>query len=184
MSHLSTRLVAFGAIVLAAVSAGGALAQNAAKTDAAVDRSGDGVSRYCSNVAPIAGEARIAWETKRLTELDGQIRQRISELDAKEAEARDWVTKRETMMNAASQDVVSIYGKMDPEAASAQLAGMDESIAAAILAKLKPNAASAILNEMDAAKAGKLTAIMSGAAAPILPAATPAAAAAAPEKKS
>lgn len=182
MSHFANRFVALGAIALAAVFAGGAHAQNDTKPKAAVESSGDGVSRYCANVAPLAAEARIAWQTKRLTELDGQIRQRISELEAKQAEAQDWVTKRETMMKAASEDVVAIYAKMDPEAASAQLATMDESVAAAVLAKLKPNVASAILNEMEAAKAGKLTGIMSGAASATLPA-TPQAAAV-PEKKS
>lgn len=184
MPPFANRFVALGAIVLAAVSAGGAAAQNDAKPKAAVEKSGDDISRYCDNVAPVAAEARVAWQMKRLTELDGQIRQRISELDAKAAEARDWVTKRESMLNAASEDVVSIYSKMDPEAASGQLATMDDSVAAAVLAKLKPNAASAILNEMDATKAGKLTGIMSGAVSPTIPAGSPAAAASAPEKKS
>ena len=183
MSHFANRFVALGTIALAAVFAGGAHAQSDAKPKAAVEASGDGVSRYCSNVAPLAAEARIAWQTKRLTELDGQIRDRIAELEAKQADAQDWVTKRDAMMKAASEDVVAIYAKMDPEAASAQLATMDESVAAAVLAKLKPTAASAILNEMEAAKAGKLTGIMTGAASATLPA-TPPAAATPPEKKS
>jgi flagellar motility protein MotE (MotC chaperone) len=189
----ATRFAALGVFAMAAIYAGGGLAQTDAKpkpAPGAADKSGDGVARYCENVAPLAAEARIAWQTKRLTELDNQIRQRIAELDAKEAEARDWVTKRQTMMNAASEDVVAIYAKMDPEAASSQLAAMDEAVAAAVLAKLKPNVASTILNEMDAAKAGKLTSIMSAAIAQTPPAATPASTSAPPaapavaEKKS
>jgi flagellar motility protein MotE (MotC chaperone) len=169
MSTAFNRFVAIGAFVLAAALAGHALAQNDAKQKSnagAPDKSADGgVARYCANVAPLAAEARIAWQTRRLTELEEQIKQRIAELDKKEAEARDWVTKRETMLSSASQGVVAIYSKMEPEAAAAQLASMDDATAAAILSKLTTHAASAILNEMEAAKAGRLTGIMSGAAA-------------------
>lgn len=169
MSTAATRFVAIGAFLLAAAYASYGLAQNDAKQKsnaAAPDKSADGgVARYCANVAPVAAEARIAWQTRRLTELEAQIKQRIAELEKKEAEAREWVTKRETLMNSASDDVVAIYGKMEPEAAAAQLASMDEAMAVAILGKLSTHAASAILNEMEATKAGRLTGVMSGAAA-------------------
>ena len=145
------RLVAIGAFALAAAFAGQASAQNDAKpkpAPAATDKSADsGVARYCANIGPLAAEARIA------------------ELDKKETEAREWVAKREAVMNAASDDVVAIFGKMQPEAAATQLAAMDEPMAAAILGKLSPRAASAILDEMDAATAGKLTRLLSGVAA-------------------
>ena len=75
------------------------------------------------------------------------------------------VGMRETLMKAASDDVVAIFGKMQIEAAAAQLAAMDAPMAAAILGKLSPRAASAILGEMDAVTAGKLTSLLSGAAA-------------------
>ncbi len=176
MSPAANRFVAIGAFILAAACASYGLAQNDAKQKTSAggpDKSADGgVARYCANVAPVAAEARIAWETKRLTELEEQIKQRIAELDKKEAEAREWVTKRETLMNAASDGVVAIYSKMEPEAAAQQLASMDDAMAVAILAKLNTHAASAILNEMEATKAGRLTGVMSGAPAP------------APEKKS
>ncbi|MGD0564870.1 MAG: hypothetical protein ABSA66_17500 [Roseiarcus sp.] len=169
MSTAANRFVAIGALILAAALASHALAQNDAKQKSsagAAEKSADGgVARYCANVAPLAAEARIAWQTRRLTELEGQIRERIAELEKKEAEAREWVTKRETLMNLASEDVVAIYGKMEPEAAAAQLASMDDATAVAILSKLSTHAASAILNEMEAAKASKLTGVMSGAAA-------------------
>lgn len=134
------------------------------ETESGKATASDGVGRYCANIAPVAVEARIAWEVKRLNELDAQIQRRIAELDAKEAEARDWVGKREDMLKRASDDIVAIYSKMQPEAASSQLIAMDDSSAAAILDKLNPRAASAILNEMDAARAAKLTDLISGAA--------------------
>ena len=122
---------------------------------------GDAVGRYCSNIAPVAIESRIAWQIKRLNELDALVKQRIAELDAKEAEARDWVSKREDMLKQAGDDVVAIYAKMRPEAASSQLNAMDDVSAAAILSKLNPRAASAILNEMEATRAAKLTDLIS-----------------------
>jgi len=131
---------------------------NASKPEA---ETGDAVGRYCSNIAPTAIESRIAWQMKRLNELDALVKQRIAELDAKEAEARSWVNKREEMLNKANDDVVAIYAKMQPEAAASQLNAMDDASAAAILSKLNPRAASAILNEMEAGRAAKLTDLIS-----------------------
>jgi flagellar motility protein MotE (MotC chaperone) len=169
MSFSANRLVAIGAFVVAAAGAGHALAQNDAKQKpvaGATEKSADGgVARYCANVAPAAAEARIAWQEKRLLELDGQLKQRIADLEKKEAEAREWVSKREALLNTASDGVAAIYGKMEPEAAAAQLATMDDATAVSILSKLNARAASAVLDEMDADKAGKLTALLSGAAA-------------------
>jgi flagellar motility protein MotE (MotC chaperone) len=136
---------------------------------------GESAGRFCSNIAPTAVEARIAWQMKRLNELDEQIKRRIAELNVKEAEARAWVTKREDMLNKASDDIVAIYAKMQPEAASAQLSAMDDGGAAGILSKLNARVASAILDEMDSARAARLTDLISGAAKSANAAAAPAA---------
>jgi flagellar motility protein MotE (MotC chaperone) len=122
---------------------------------------GDGVQQYCSNVASIAADARIAWQTKRLNELDAQIKQKITELEAQETESKQWIDKRTEMMKKADDGVIAIYAKMRPEAAAAQMAIMEEATAAALLAKLNPRVASSILNEMEAGKAAKLTDIIS-----------------------
>jgi flagellar motility protein MotE (MotC chaperone) len=119
--------------------------------------------RYCANVTPSIAEARIAWQMKRLTELDAQVKQRIGELEKAEASAREWVAKRDDLMKAAGDDLVAIYGKMEPENAARQLGAMDDRMAAAILGKLKPNAAGAILGEMEAEKASRLSSLLSGA---------------------
>jgi flagellar motility protein MotE (MotC chaperone) len=73
------------------------------------------------------------------------------------------VAKRDAMIKAASDDLVAIYSKMQPESAAVQLSAMDDQTAAAILAKLKPSAAGAILDEMEAERASKLAPILSGA---------------------
>jgi flagellar motility protein MotE (MotC chaperone) len=166
-----SRHAVVGAIVLVGLLAGSAVAQNDGKPKPVAPPQPDknvenGVSRYCANVAPIAAEARIAWETRRLNELDAQIKERVAELEKTEAETRDWVSKRDALLNAASDDVVAIYGKMDPEAAAAQIAAMDEPIAVSILHKLKVGAASAILDQMDAARAARLTSLILAATPP------------------
>ena len=127
---------------------------------------GDGVRQYCANIANIAADARIAWQMKRLGELEAQLKQTISELEAKEAESKEWVAKREEFLKKAEDSVVAVYAKMEPDAAAAQLIVMDEATAAALLSKLNPRVSSAILDEMDAGKAAKLTDLMSGVASP------------------
>ena len=107
-------------------------------------------------------EARIAWETKQLGDLDAQVKQRLADLEKAEAAIQDWVAKRDAMLKSASDDLVAIYAKMTPEAAATQIAGMDDQMAAAILGKLKAGAAGAILNEMEADRASKLAVVLSG----------------------
>jgi flagellar motility protein MotE (MotC chaperone) len=126
--------------------------------------SGDGAQQFCANIANLAADARIAWQMKRLGELDAQMKQRIAELEAKEAESKDWISRREAFLKKAADDVVAIYAKMRPDAAAAQMVVMDETTAAALLTKLNPRVSSAILNEMEAGKAAKLTDMMSGGA--------------------
>jgi flagellar motility protein MotE (MotC chaperone) len=132
---------------------------------AAVDKPPDvEASRFCANAAPSIAEARIAWETRQLSELDAQVKQRLADLEKAEASVKEWVAKRDASLKAASDELVAIYAKMQPEAAATQIAAMDDQMAAAILSKLKAGAAGAILNEMEADRASKLAVVLSGAA--------------------
>ncbi|MBV8103582.1 MAG: MotE family protein [Hyphomicrobiales bacterium] len=138
--------------------------QDAQKPKPVADKPGDTeASRYCANVAPSIVEARIAWQTKRLSELDAQVKQRISDLEKAEATAREWIAKREELMKAASDALVAIYAKMQPENAARQISTMDDRMAAAILGKLKPTVAGAILDEMEAERASRLAGMIAGA---------------------
>lgn len=121
------------------------------------------IARYCAALGPSIVEARAAYQLRRLVDLEAQTRQQVEKLEAKEQEAREWVTKREQMMKAASDDVIGIYSKMPSESAAAKLAEMDERMAASVLARLKPAAAAAILAEMQTEKAAKLSALIAGA---------------------
>ena len=122
-------------------------------------------SRFCVTVAPSVAEARIAWQTKRLAELDAQVKQRLADLEKAEAAMQEWVAKRDALLKAASDDLVAIYARMQPENAAVQLSAMDDQMAAAILGKLKPAAAGAILDEMEAERASKLASFLSGVSA-------------------
>jgi len=136
----------------------------AVEKSVAADRSAEpDAVRFCAAAAPSIAEARIAWQMKRLGELDAEVKQRLADLEKAEASVQEWVAKREALLKAASDDVVAIYAKMQPENAATQISAMDDQTAAAILAKLKPSAAGAILDEMEAERASKLAALLSGA---------------------
>jgi flagellar motility protein MotE (MotC chaperone) len=151
-------------IAALALTGAGALAQDGPKPKGPPATGVDAdVTRYCVNLAPTAAEARVAYQTRKLNELEAKIRQQLDALDAKEARAREWVGRREALMKSASEDIVAIYGKMSADAAAAQITNMDDAVAAAVLTKLNPRAASAILGEMEAERAAKLASLMAGA---------------------
>jgi flagellar motility protein MotE (MotC chaperone) len=170
MIMTSRRPFAVLALALALACHGDALAQDGVKPKPPApspDKAAESeIARYCGNLAPLAVEARIAYQTKRLLELDAQVKQRISELEKQESEAHEWVNKREALMKSASDDVVAIYAKMPAEPAASEIAAMEDPIAASILMKLAPKTASAILAEMEAEKAAALTNLMAGPADP------------------
>ena len=122
------------------------------------------VRRYCTNIAVAASDARFAYETGKLGELETRIKTRIAELDAKAAELRGWIERRETIEKKASEKLVGIYSKMRPETAATQIAMLDDDMAAAVLAQLTPRQASAIFNEIVPERAGKLAGMIAGVA--------------------
>lgn len=120
------------------------------------------VLQFCASTASAAVDARVAWEASRLTELEAKLRQRIAEFEAKRAEYEDWLRKRDEAMKQVTEDVVSIYSRMRPDAAAAQLSVMDDVMAASLLAKLNSRVASAILAEMDPGRAARIANAMVG----------------------
>jgi flagellar motility protein MotE (MotC chaperone) len=161
-SRTAVRIFLGGTLAFCSLAASPAAALDEAKPKAAPDPGVDAnaVTHYCADLAPAAQQAQVAWQLKRLEELDKQLKQRIGDLEKSEAAAKDWVARRDAMLKAASDGVVAIYAKMDPEAAAVQLGAADETLAAAILVKLKPGAASVILNAMDPAQAARLTSVI------------------------
>ena len=124
---------------------------------------------YCSNIADAAADARLAWQKKILADLEQDIAKRMELLEAKTVEYQKWLARRDEFSKKAQENVVTIYSRMKPEAAAAQLVAMDEETAAAVLTKLDPRNASAILSEMEATQAARLTATIGSAANVNLP---------------
>lgn len=117
---------------------------------------------YCKNIAEAASDARIKWQTWKLISLEASLRDRIEELQRKEREFEKWVERREDLLNEVEDQVVSIIGRMRPEAAAAQLQTTDEEAAVGVLLKLKARVASSILDEMEPSRAAQLTQSMMG----------------------
>ena len=116
--------------------------------------------RYCDNIAAIAAEARFAWQTRKLNELQGQVSSRIAELEKKQAELEASLARRDDAMRKAQATLISVYSKMDPEAAAGQLALLEDGLAAAVLVQLTPKQSSLILNEIKPERASQLVAAM------------------------
>lgn len=124
-----------------------------------------GVENFCGAIAGSADSARLAWQEQRIRSLQADLATKIAELDARTADIRQWVSRRENLLDKAGANLVAIYSKMKPDAASAQLQDMDDDTAAALLLKMKPAVASAVMSEMDAARAARLSDLLTGAVA-------------------
>lgn len=112
--------------------------------------------QYCQNIAAAAADARFAWQRKQLTDLDAKLKQRIADLEDREAAFKEVLAHRDEVMKRAGDTVVGIYAHMKPDAAAQQLAALDDETASAILAQLSQKQASTILNEIPAERAAKL----------------------------
>jgi flagellar motility protein MotE (MotC chaperone) len=120
---------------------------------------------YCRNITEAASDARLQWQTWKLVSLEARLRGRIEELQRTEKDFEEWV-QRENLLNEVEDQVVSIIGRMRPEAAAAQLSTTDEEAAVGVLLKLKARVASSILDEMEPSRAAQLTQSMMGLASP------------------
>jgi flagellar motility protein MotE (MotC chaperone) len=119
--------------------------------------------QYCQAVLEPAREARYAHQTAELKTLGLDLDDRLAKLEARIAELKEWVARREDFASRTSDQLVTIYSGMRPDAASEQLTKLEESSAAAILSKLAPRVASQILNDMPSDKAARLQMILLGA---------------------
>ena len=134
-------------------------------TTGAVDGQTSDLARgYCVRISGSASDARTALQMTKLADMEKQVSRRIAALEAKTAEYKTWVERRDEFLKRATASLVKIYSQMEPDAAALQLVSMDEETAASLLMKLDPQGASAILNEMVPEKAARLAATISGAA--------------------
>ncbi len=127
------------------------------------DRSLSVAEQYCRAVLDPAREARYAFQTSELQALSRALDDRMAKIEARISELKEWVARREDFANRTSEQMVTIYSGMRPDAASEQLAKIEEKTAAAILSKLAPRVASQILNDMPSERAARLATILMGA---------------------
>ncbi len=122
------------------------------------------IEKFCGNIADAARDRRYAIQTQELEALKAEIDTRVKQLEEKRAEYERWMKLRQDFMDQASENVVSIYAKMKPDAAAERLAEMQAELAAAIMMKLQVKQSGLIMNEMERSTAAKLTGIMASAA--------------------
>jgi len=123
----------------------------------------DDISRFCSHVDDAAAEAHFELRRRELETLRGQVDSRIEILEQKRQEYENWLKKRDDFLAKTHDSFVGILSKMRPDAASAQLALVDDMVVASIMLKLKPAMASMIMNELPAEKAANITHILASA---------------------
>lgn len=136
------------------------------KSVGATSAVGNEIETFCKNIADPARDQRYLIQSKKLTDLQAEIDQRIKTLEARRAEYEDWLTRRNDFLTKAEAGLVDIYAKMDSDAAAKQLQLIDPNVAAALVMKLKPEQASAILNEMTPESAARLAGIIASAVDP------------------
>ena len=129
-----------------------------------IAKKGRKAQTFCENVADRALDARFAWQRQELIALEKKLDQRVKLLSAKIAEYKKWVARRKKFSKRANAQLIEIYAKMRPDAASQQLSAMKEETAAALISKLPPRKASVILSEMEASKAAQISSMIKGAA--------------------
>jgi flagellar motility protein MotE (MotC chaperone) len=123
----------------------------------------------CATLAPLAIEARIAWQRRILADLERQVAERIDKLEARIGELKEWVAARNEIAARANSSLVQVVTRMKPEAAARQLAAMDEVVASGLLMKLDPRAAAAVLGDLPAQKAARLSTLIAAAGRPDRP---------------
>lgn len=119
-------------------------------------------AQYCHAVRDAAAEARLAHQTQKLERLAEDIEKRLANLNAKAAELKEWMAKRDEFKSKSTAQLVNIFAAMRPESASEQLTRLEPATAASVLSKLEARAASAILNDMPSEKAAVLATILAG----------------------
>lgn len=119
---------------------------------------------FCRNIAPIAGEARAAFLQQTIAAQERELGRKTAELEERIAEHKQWIARRQQVMDQAGSALVKMFARMRPEAAAQQVSIMDEAVAAALLMKLETKSSSALLSEMPPARAARLAAIIAAAA--------------------
>ena len=97
-------LLLAGIFVLAGFQA--AMAETTAPADA--ESAAAVIEEYCLNITDKASEARTAWQSQNLKDLEVKLDTKISELEAKRIEVQGWVERQDAIGKAANAGLVEI----------------------------------------------------------------------------
>jgi flagellar motility protein MotE (MotC chaperone) len=152
------RLAMLASLVIGLVAQGpqGALAEDASKDPTARSIATD----YCEKFSDAVADARAKRQEQALTELRNEIDAKLKEVQARTADLKEMIRKRDEMLDLASNELLKIYSRMDTEPAARQLEKIDINTAASILRRLKPQLAGQILATMDVKRASLLVQII------------------------
>ena len=117
-------------------------------------------TNYCLNILDEAKEARNAILTKRLTNLEKEVDEKLDLMEKRIVVLKSWTERREAFLSKANDSLVKIFQSMRPDAAASQLTEMGPALSAPIISKLEPKYSSAILTEMKPADAAKITMVL------------------------
>jgi flagellar motility protein MotE (MotC chaperone) len=112
---------------------------------------------YCANISNLAADARYALQKKTLEDLQKQIDQKLTLLEATRAENQAFLKMKDDAAKESQKGLVDIFAKMKPDVAAAQFEILDVATSASILKQLNARVASTILNEMKAPIAAAIT---------------------------
>ncbi|MFN0191031.1 MAG: MotE family protein [Aestuariivirga sp.] len=115
---------------------------------------------YCENFSNIVADLRVQRQKEELLELEKELDVKLKEVLARTEDLKAMIRKRDEMLELASNELLKIYSRMDPESAARQLEKIQTSTAASILRRLKPQLASEILATMDVKRASVLVQII------------------------
>ena len=107
------------------------------------------LQQNCVNVANVATAARMAFQEKKLSELEQRLEHKLTEIQTRRQELKELLDRYDAFTNKADDTVIDIFQDEAEVCPHRNWRIWMMSSAAAILIKLRPKSSSAILNEMD-----------------------------------
>lgn len=118
------------------------------------------VADYCRSAFDPASEARASVLNARMLDRAAELEDLVSKLEAATVELKDWVERREALLDSVGDTLTGIFKNLRPDAAAAQLSELNSARAAAIILRLPPKNASEILAEMAPEDAAAITSVL------------------------
>ncbi len=110
----------------------------------------------CANIAASVELLHLERRRKQVSELEAEVTTKLSELETRQNDLRALLDRLDAFERKTDDALVGLYSGMKPESAAAQLAQLDDDMAAELMMRLKTKVSSLILGEMDAGRGAAL----------------------------